>query len=135
MWPGPTALPNGKATMWLGHLTQTGPAADCREDTQTAADAGAYPVLVWPTPVYRPGERSGWAALDRRGRALALLGLAGLALATVATVWLSAPFGQPSTPVYRSAASAPAALWTWDGAGYSVSRVAGGPSRNDADMA
>src|SRR5256885_14532183 len=107
MWPGPTALPNGKATMWLGHLTQTGPAADCREDTQTAADAGAYPVLVWPTPVYRPGERIGWATLDRRGRALALVGLAGLALATVAAVWPCAPVGSAPPPVARSLGSPP----------------------------
>jgi hypothetical protein len=74
--------------------------------------------------------------LDRRARIVALLGLSALALATVAGSWLSMRFGQPSTPVYGNVASAPAAVWTWDGHRYSVVPGAGtGPNSNNADMA
>lgn len=91
---------------------------------------------MWPTPVQQPGTPSGWLALSRRARIVALLGLGALALSVVAATWLSLRFGQPSTPVYGTGGSAPAAVWTWNGASYSVVPVAGaGPSSNDADMA
>jgi hypothetical protein len=91
---------------------------------------------VWPTQVHQPGAPSAWSALDRRARIIALLGLGALVLATAAATWLSMRFGQPSTPVYGIGDSAPAALWTWDGAGYSaVSGAGAGPYSNNADMA
>src|ERR1700730_18456156 len=78
----------------------------------------------------------GWSALDRRARILALLGLGVLVLLTAVGAWFSMRFGQPSTPYYGDAASTPAAIWTWDGAGYSMAPVAvGGPYSNHADMA
>jgi hypothetical protein len=93
-------------------------------------------VGVWPTPVQSPGTPSAWSRLDRRARILALLGLGALAVATLATTWLSMRFGQPATPIYTGGDAAPGALWTWDGAGYSMAPAAGaGPYSNDADMA
>ncbi len=90
---------------------------------------------MWLTPVDRPGTPSGWSLLGRRARVMALLGLGAVALATVAATWLSIRLGQPSTPVYGGE-SGPAAVWTWDGTGYSMASVAGaGPYSNDADMA
>jgi hypothetical protein len=86
--------------------------------------------------VHRSDTPSAWARLDRRGRILALLGLCALAVATVATTWFSMRFGQPATPIYSGGAAAPGALWTWDGAAYSMMPGAGaGPYSNDADMA
>jgi hypothetical protein len=91
---------------------------------------------VWPTPVDRPGTPSTWSRLDRRARIVALLGLGALALATVATTWLSMRFGQSPAPIYGSGGAAPAAVWTGDGAGYFVMPGAGaGPYSNNADMA
>jgi len=86
--------------------------------------------------VHRPDTPSGWALLDRRARIVAVLGLGALALATVAGTWFSTRFGPSSTPVYGNGGSAPAAVWTWDGAGYSGAPIAGpGPYSNNADMA
>lgn len=91
---------------------------------------------MWPTPVHRPGTPSGWSTLDRRARAVALVGLAALALATIATTWLAIRYGQPSAPVYTGGDTAPGAVWTWDGAAYSKTPVTGGgPVSNAADMA
>ena len=90
---------------------------------------------MWPTEGY-PGQPSGWSALDRRGRVTALIGIGALALVTTAATWFSMGFGQPSTPVYGEHDPAPAAVWAWDGAGYSRVPAAGdGPRSNDADMA
>jgi hypothetical protein len=90
---------------------------------------------MWPTPVHRAGEPSGWSRLSRRGRVLALLGLGVLAVSTVAVTVLSMRLGQPSAPIYGSG-SAPATVWTWDGTGYSSTPVTGaGPYSNDTDMA
>ncbi len=95
-----------------------------------------YSTRVWPTPVQQPGTPSPWAALDRRARIVALLGVTALVVATAVTTWLSARFGQPSTPVYGSGAAASAAVWAGDGSGYMGAPIDGaGPSSNDADMA
>lgn len=91
---------------------------------------------MWPLPMYRSATPSGWAALDRRARILALLGVGALALSAWAATWLSIRGGQPSVPVYGSPSSAPAGVWTWDGASYTLVPISGaGPHSNDADMA
>jgi len=96
----------------------------------------SYSGRVWPTPVQQPGAPSPWAALDRRARVVALLGIVALVAATAVTAWVSMRFGQPSTPVYGSGAPADAAVWTWDGGAYAAAPNGGaGPSSNDADMA
>jgi len=90
---------------------------------------------MWPTPVPSTGP-SGWSALDRRGRILALLCIGVLGLAVVATSWLSLRGGQPSTPIYGGGSPAGASLWTWDGSTYTRVPIGGaGPSSNSADMA
>lgn len=89
---------------------------------------------MWPVQTDPPD--SGWSRLDRRGRFIALVGLASLALSAGVATWLSARPGQPSTPVYGGGGSSPAAVWTWDGARYSRAPIVGaGPSSNDADLA
>ncbi|HXM56853.1 MAG TPA: hypothetical protein VOB72_15750 [Candidatus Dormibacteraeota bacterium] len=91
---------------------------------------------MWPTPVQQPGEPSPWQRLDRRARVLTLLGLAALAVATAATALVSMRFGQSRAPVFYTTGSAPAAIWTWDGAAYSTRPVgSNGPASNSADMA
>jgi hypothetical protein len=91
---------------------------------------------MWPTQGYPSATAGGWSALDRRARTLALVAMGALALAVSAATWLSMRPGQPSTPVYGNGSSAPAALWSWDGAGYRLVPSAGaGPYSNDADMA
>lgn len=90
---------------------------------------------MWPTPVDGSGAR-GWSALDRRGRATALLAVAALAVAIGATTWLSARAGRPSSPVYGDAVGGPGRTWTWDGDAYTVAPAgAAGPRSNDADLA
>jgi len=95
-----------------------------------------YIARMWPTPVRQPGAPGPWAALDGRARVLAMSGIVALVVATAATAWISARFGQPSTPVIYGTGASAGAVWTWDGAAYTMTRIDGaGPSSNDADMA
>src|SRR5262249_47706002 len=91
---------------------------------------------VWPTPTHRPDTPSGWSTLGPRGRLLLVLGVIALGVSVALTTWLSVRLGPSQTPVYGTAGTAPAALWTWDGSTFSAATVAGaGPVSNDADMA
>ncbi|HVC75011.1 MAG TPA: hypothetical protein VND96_00685 [Candidatus Micrarchaeaceae archaeon] len=68
---------------------------------------------------------------------LAILGIAALLVGASIGSWLSIRGGQPATPpLYGTARTAPATLWTWDGNAYTFRPVPStGPSSNAADMA
>jgi len=91
---------------------------------------------MWPTQAYPSAAPGGWSVLDRRARIVALLAMSALALGMSAATWVSMRGGQPATPLYGNGSAAAPALWSWDGAGYSLLPVAGaGPYSNHADMA
>jgi hypothetical protein len=70
---------------------------------------------------------------------VAVAGIITLVLLIVAASiasWLEMRNGHATTPVYGTPSSALAAVWTWDGARYTLVPYAGqGPSSNKADMA
>ncbi len=92
---------------------------------------------MWPTQVSGSTAPNPWSERRLRSRALAIAGVAGLMVFAAVAAWLSSRGGQPATPpLYGTASSAPAALWTWDGTSYAQHTVpANGPSSNHADMA
>src|SRR5216684_3939663 len=92
---------------------------------------------MWPTQVSGSTAPNPWSERRLRSRALAIAGVAGLMVFAAVAAWLSSRGGQPATPpLYGTASSAPAALWTWDGTSYAQHTVpANGPSSNYADMA
>jgi len=92
---------------------------------------------MWPTQLSGSSPPSRWSDRGRRSRVLAILAIAALLVAALIAIVTSIRGGLPSTPpLYGAAQPAPAALWMWDGATYTMREVpAAGPSSNYADMA
>lgn len=91
---------------------------------------------MWPTQISHTAVTGRWSERGLRARLVATFGIVTLVLSASIATWLSIRSGQPASPVYGSARLTPGAIWTWDGASYTLMPAAGpGPSSNDADMA
>lgn len=89
---------------------------------------------MWPTEGVRDKASEGWSSLDRRGRALAVVGLGVLLVALVATTWLSIVHGRGAGPVIYGQSASQATLWLWSGTAYRSKSITTGPRSNQADM-
>jgi hypothetical protein len=91
---------------------------------------------MWPRALDHLGRPTSGPKLTRRAQILALSAFAVMALATALTAWLSIHAGGDSGPVFGSAGSGPARIWTWDGTDYTLLPATGsGPYSTNADMA
>jgi hypothetical protein len=91
---------------------------------------------MWPTQgVQSAGPK--WSERDRRARVVAIVGISVLVLLVIGASFASRLVtGQRSGPIYGNPRVTPGAVWTWDGASFTMAQATGsGPSSNRADMA
>jgi hypothetical protein len=92
---------------------------------------------MWPTQGAQSAAPSSLEERGPRARLVAIVGITALVvliLAALLVSWLET--GQRSARVYGSPRVTPGAVWTWDGASFTMAPVSGpGPSSNKADMA